>query len=451
MKISNISFLNYKKISKLNISIPSDNNVICFVGENGSNKSSILYTIYQLIRRHSSEASPSDETDHYRQNTNIIKQDSKDGFYYAGISIEHESNTYKCSEAAVVDHSKITNEIQSLFTASFRQSMLATSSIFLSDYNINGGNSTWDTTFEDSNDPIKSNVLLFRPTNRHEVAPYEKKSNDYTYKPETSKIIGHRRFPFKVTSGIDDAISIFLDVLLEHFIATSNSMTPSYSLHQSFIDTLKSIDSNFDKFSIGTFPIRSISCNGLPSLDALSSGQSDWLVTAFNIFIQSTDIQRNNNKKYRLPSDVPGIVFIDEIDKNFHPKMQEEFLPWLTSTFPKIQFIITTHSPYVIRSLPENSTVIKLPNGEDITDNYSYFDINEIISKVFEQNLGFSPSVQEKINEIISLVNEQQESNNDLIKEKYDFLTSKSASLHEHLRRIILTQGSANLIEVLDA
>lgn len=451
MKISRIHFLNYKKIPNVNIEIPKTNNVICFVGENGSNKSSILYTIYQVIRRHSSEVSPSDETDYYRQSTNIIRQDSSDGFYYASVSAEHEHNVYKCSEAAIVDHKKITTEIQEILTASFKKSSLNSSSTFLNDFLVNGAENAWRNTFEESSDPIKESVFLFRPSNRHELAPYERKSNDYIYKPETSRTIGHRRFPFKVTSGIDDAISIFLDVLLEHFLATSNSMTPSYSLHQSFIDTLKSIDSNFDRFSISTFPIRSISCNGLPSLDALSSGQSDWLVTAFNIFMQSTDIQRKNNKKYRLPSDVPGIVFIDEIDKNLHPKMQEEFLPWLTSTFPNIQFIITTHSPYVIRSLPENSTVIKLPDGEDITDNYSYFDINEIINKVFEQNLGFSPSIQEKINELTLLINEQNETNHDLIKEKYNFLSSKSTSLHEHLRRVILIQGSAKLIEVLDA
>ena len=46
-------------------------------------------------------------------------------------------------------------------------------------------------------------------------------------------------------------------------------------------------------------------------------------------------------------SDVEGIVLIDEIDKHLHIKMQKEILPQLVNLFPKIQFIITTHSAFV--------------------------------------------------------------------------------------------------------
>ncbi|SDB36520.1 AAA family ATPase [Butyrivibrio sp. INlla16] len=45
--------------------------------------------------------------------------------------------------------------------------------------------------------------------------------------------------------------------------------------------------------------------------------------------------------------DIEGIVLIDEIDKHLHIKIQREVLPKLIGLFPKIQFVLSTHSPFV--------------------------------------------------------------------------------------------------------
>lgn len=71
--------------------------------------------------------------------------------------------------------------------------------------------------------------------------------------------------------------------------------------------------------------------------------------------------------------DVQGIVLIDEIETHLHVDLQKKILPFLTSFFPKIQFIVTTHSPFVLSSL--SNTVIcdleKKFTTEDLTG-YSY-------------------------------------------------------------------------------
>jgi len=48
----------------------------------------------------------------------------------------------------------------------------------------------------------------------------------------------------------------------------------------------------------------------------------------------------------------PGIVLIDEIELHLHPSWQQQILPTLQKIFPKIQFIVTTHSPQVVSSVP---------------------------------------------------------------------------------------------------
>ena len=53
----------------------------------------------------------------------------------------------------------------------------------------------------------------------------------------------------------------------------------------------------------------------------------------------------------------PGIVMIDEIDLYLHPHWQKHVLQDLTKAFPMIQFIVSTHSPFIIQSLQEGQLV----------------------------------------------------------------------------------------------
>jgi hypothetical protein len=57
---------------------------------------------------------------------------------------------------------------------------------------------------------------------------------------------------------------------------------------------------------------------------------------------------------------VPGIVCIDEADAHLHPRWQREIGPWLCRLFPRIQFLVTTHSPFVCQAA-EHGSVFHLP------------------------------------------------------------------------------------------
>lgn len=74
----------------------------------------------------------------------------------------------------------------------------------------------------------------------------------------------------------------------------------------------------------------------------------------------------------------PGIVLIDEIETHLHLKLQKMILPMLTALFPNIQFIVTSHSPFVLSSLP-NATAYDLEHQEPISNltEYSYQALTE--------------------------------------------------------------------------
>ncbi|MBM3472641.1 MAG: AAA family ATPase [Armatimonadetes bacterium] len=57
--------------------------------------------------------------------------------------------------------------------------------------------------------------------------------------------------------------------------------------------------------------------------------------------------------------ETPGVVLIDEIDLHLHPSWQRHVVDDLKRAFPKVQFIVTTHSPFIIQSL-EPGELIKL-------------------------------------------------------------------------------------------
>lgn len=68
-----------------------------------------------------------------------------------------------------------------------------------------------------------------------------------------------------------------------------------------------------------------------------------------------------------------GIVLIDEVETHLHLELQKMIMPFLTKVFPNIQFIITTHSPFVLNSL-DNAVAFDLEHREIINEltQYSY-------------------------------------------------------------------------------
>ncbi len=107
----------------------------------------------------------------------------------------------------------------------------------------------------------------------------------------------------------------------------------------------------------------------VPSLDHLSSGQAN-LFNLFATIIRYAD-RSNPYKSIRL-HEIEGIVLIDEIEAQAHTDLQFEVLPKLLQLFPKVQFILTSHSPLFLLGMenvfgPDGFEIIDMPGGRTIT------------------------------------------------------------------------------------
>lgn len=101
------------------------------------------------------------------------------------------------------------------------------------------------------------------------------------------------------------------------------------------------------------------------------------------------------------PDNIQGIIFIDEIDAHLHVSLQKQILRFFIKSFPKIQFIVTTHSPFVVTSVAD-SVIYDLTANEQIIDasSYSYGVVMEEIFGV----LPDSHALTDKLTHIENLV-----------------------------------------------
>lgn len=87
----------------------------------------------------------------------------------------------------------------------------------------------------------------------------------------------------------------------------------------------------------------------------LSSGFRNLLGMVFDIAYRMAVL--NPDLLEDIAEETPGIVLIDEIDMHLHPNWQWRVVDALKNTFPKVQFIATTHSPIIIASCKEEKLI----------------------------------------------------------------------------------------------
>ncbi len=97
-----------------------------------------------------------------------------------------------------------------------------------------------------------------------------------------------------------------------------------------------------------------------------------------------TEIMMRMESKSSRNYNIQGIVFIDEIETHLHIDLQKKILPFLTSFFPKIQFIVTTHSPFVLTSV-DNAVVFDLEKQIKL-ENLSGYSSEAIVESYFESD-----------------------------------------------------------------
>lgn len=208
------------------------------------------------------------------------------------------------------------------------------------------------------------------------------------------------------TYGIDESAG---DILLKYMVHLKTQQ--AYARNEGDQTTANQIQKWFDRFDSAlqilldeesihieydykkyNFKIRQ---NGREpfSFNELSDGYSSviYIVSDLILRMDKNWLLEDKISEY----DYQGIVLIDELETHLHIELQKKIFPFLTKFFPRIQFIVTTHSPYILNSI-SNAKAYDLERQVEL-DNLSGFSSDDLAEGYFEAD-AYSDELKNSLN-----------------------------------------------------
>lgn len=245
---------------------------------------------------------------------------------------------------------------------------------------------------------FESNLITYFPSYRYETPgyinqPYEvnlsfRKENNFK---------GRLPNPLEVVSGLQTFSNWLMDIVLDMQYQQSGVANIKLLLDQ--VITLILQGKIPAKFRFGVGPrgfgntrIQIINSDTneclYPAIFHISAGEASALCLAGEIIRQADVIVGENPI-----SSVSGIVLIDEADKHLHIRLQKEVMPKLFSLFPNVQFITSSHSPFMAMGLADEAInrtkIIDLDNFGITKNPYNSDLYTEVYNMMIGDSLGF--------------------------------------------------------------
>lgn len=185
----------------------------------------------------------------------------------------------------------------------------------------------------------------------------------------------------------------------------------------------------------------------LVQVEQMSDGYRSVLSMIFEILRQMTksygaeEVMKSLAHSENTSVGLSGVVCIDEVDAHLHPTWQKEIGPWFTKCFPKIQFIVTTHSPIICRNATSVWKLSSNDEGEQISSRVEGIVLNRLIygsildaygTEMFGRDVAISDDSKELLGELARLNRRALKVN----------LTEEDNARMNELREILPTRSS---------
>ena len=397
MYIKRAQIINYGPIDHLEIDFPIENDVpkpVLFVGENGSGKSILLSHIVNaliickdMIYPHTPEV----EIDKvYKiRSSSYIK--SRKNYYLARF--EFEDNIF--FEEMRLVHPKQENSKPPEFNSEEEETTWT--KIKSGEKECFNSNIYSESVRKKIEGIFSNNCVLYFPSNRFEDPAWLNKQNliakaKYMELPHLegsterkfinySPLWDNQNWLFEVIYD-RQAFEINIDrfdgtignqlVNVPVFRGFSGPATDFYELALQVVRGAVKGNEN-TRFGIGKRKNRVVSIieddrSIVPNIFQLSSGETS-LLNLFLSILRDYDMAGVN---FSQAKEIRGIVIVDEIDLHLHAVHQHEVLPRLIQMFPRVQFVVTTHSPLFVLGMKKNFgedgfALYRVPQGDKLS------------------------------------------------------------------------------------
>lgn len=369
MYFKHITLRNIGPIEKINydFSFSNDNpKPLILVGTNGSGKSIFLSYLLNALMNAQQIAFDDAEVEEGKVYKLRSPQYIRNGstYYYARVNFGTDFSCYELQLA----HSR-------------------------EDYVKNFGDPEIDSLFEEIplheasmfkanliNNPVEvskqfqNNCVLYFPANRFEQPAWLNAQNlkataEFIERTRINRVSNRQiiqQSPLTVSKNW--LLDIALDLLQARYLGTANNI---WNAITKLIQLIFRTDENV-RLGIGPRQNRTVSIMKnetvfIPNIFQLSTGQTSILNIVLSI-LRDFDMSGASFEKLE---DVSGVVIIDEVDAHLHADLQCNLLPAVIQLFPKVQFILTTHSPLFLLGMKTQFgdtgfEILSLPAGVKI-------------------------------------------------------------------------------------
>lgn len=392
IKLKKLKLLNYRKFSEKEIYF-SDSNFILIVGENASGKTAIIDAIATSIGgfiNWFSEVSPAD-THGFKprdikflnidKNNNIEKILSEPSEIIGDYSLNQKNISWKRTIKSIKSKTSMTikenNELYSIVKSLEKHSKESSESVILPIFSYHGTGRLWeqDKTFSLKSNRSINNIsryfaykesLVASSNYRNFLAWFEKMDwNSYNMREDIPILE-------VVRTTIKEALELLTEEKIENVIFREGDLEIKFSDRREWVSYLS---------------------DGYRNIIGMVSD------IAYRMVVLNPSLTSKAIKE------TPGIVLIDEIDLHLHPKWQKKIVNLLRNLFPKVQFIATSHSPFIIQSADKNEVIML--DEELIETGNGISAVNKSIEDIAEEIMGVeNPQWSEKRNKMAKAAEE---------------------------------------------
>ena len=398
MYTKRIQLVNYGPIDQLDIAFPFEGDTpkpVVLVGENGSGKSILLSHIVNGLISAKGVAypeTPEVETGKVYKIRGASYIRSKSDYYFGRVDFENGLFVEEMvSRNLRREYEVVPTGISGTVAQDMWENMRPeTNDHYNSSFFLNNEDK------ESIEDIFSKNCVLYFPPNRFEEPAWLNEENlkaraqymalRHMWGQTDRKVIDHSPLHANQNWLFDVIYDRNVFEVQEYNFPLSIDDTPvpppvlirhpgnATSVYNSALQIAQSITKRQDaRFEIGKRRYRVVSLESdtgqlVPNIFQLSSGETS-LLNLFLSILRDFDL---TGTPFSGTGDIRGIVIVDEIDLHLHAIHQHDILPMLIRMFPKIQFLITTHSPLFVLGMnkvfgEDGFALYRLSQGQQIS------------------------------------------------------------------------------------
>lgn len=372
--LSQIVIINRAPFPKLCISL-NESEIAVLTAVNGRGKTTILSHIadafYEMTKQHFSDVAE-DANAYYRVSSYLDNLDTtRMSLVYLRFKAEEQTIDYidlrgPCTKEQYEAEVGLENPMS--FVNQLEASLKLTGNIKAFTPNL---------TKELAEKIFPQNITTYFPSYRFEVPSYlNEPSQERLVYAKGAIFSGRLNKPLEVVTSLPSIANWLMDVVLDCVLEPGRPRTLLDNLNTVISNAVSTRNLGPLRFGIGKrhsggnriqiLRVGPPAQDAYPSIFRLSSGESA-LFCIFAEILRHADLMNSDTALLNAY----GIVLIDEVDKHLHMKLQKEILPKLFGLFPNIQFIVSSHSPFLnmglAELLPERSRIIDIQTGLAMT------------------------------------------------------------------------------------